>query len=154
MKQEQIFSAQNVDRAIEKALDALHLDRDAVSVEVIEMGRKGLFGIGASDAKIRVTYEVPDAPKPSEAPKAQPEKAQPVEKTEAPRPARPAREQDGTPRLVKAAPHDAAPAPARPEKPAREEEKPRLVRRANGEKPAGEPAPKAEAPAEEKKAEK
>lgn len=146
MKQEQIFSAQNVDRAIEKALDALHLDRDAVSVEVIEMGRKGLFGIGASDAKIRVTYEVPDAPKPSEAPKAQPEKAQPVEKTEAPRPARPAREQDGTPRLVKAAPHDAAPAPARPEKPAREEEKPRLVRRANGEKPAGEPAPKAEAP--------
>lgn len=146
MKKEQIFSAQNVDRAIEKALDALHLDRDAVSVEVIEMGRKGFLGIGASDAKIRVTYEVPDAPKPSEAPKAQPEKAQPVEKAEAPRPARPAREQDGTPRLVKAAPHDAAPAPARPEKPAREEEKPRLVRRANGEKPAGEPAPKAEAP--------
>ena len=146
MKQEQIFSAQNVDRAIEKALDALHLDRDAVSVEVIEMGRKGFLGIGASDAKIRVTYEVPDAPKPSEAPKAQPEKAQPVEKAEAPRPARPAREQDGTPRLVKAAPHDAAPAPARPEKPAREEEKPRLARRANGEKPAGEPAPKAEAP--------
>ena len=114
MKQEQIFSAQNVDRAIEKALDALHLDRDAVSVEVIEMGRKGFLGIGASDAKIRVTYEVPDAPKPPEAPKAQPEKAQPVEKAEAPRPARPAREQDGTPRLVKAVPHDAAPAPARP----------------------------------------
>ena len=146
MKQEQIFSAQNVDRAIEKALDALHLDRDAVSVEVIEMGRKGFLGIGASDAKIRVTYEVPDAPKPPEAPKAQPEKAQPVEKAEAPRPARPAREQDGTPRLVKAAPHDAQPAPVRPEKPARTEEKPRLVRRANGEKPAGEPAPKAAQP--------
>lgn len=56
MQKEQIFSAATVDRAIEKALTELHMDRDAVSVEVIEMGRKGFLGIGASDAKIRVTY--------------------------------------------------------------------------------------------------
>ena len=65
MQKEQIFSAATVDRAIEKALTELHMDRDAVSVEVIEMGRKGFLGIGASDAKIRVTYEVPDEVKPA-----------------------------------------------------------------------------------------
>ena len=68
MQKEQIFSAATVDRAIEKALTELHMDRDAVSVEVIEMGRKGFLGIGASDAKIRVTYEVPDEVKPAEKP--------------------------------------------------------------------------------------
>ena len=95
MQKEQIFSASTVDRAIEKALAELHMDRDAVSVEVVEMGRKGFLGIGASDAKIRVTYEVPDAPKPAPAPAAP--------KAEAPKTA-PARPQDDTPRLVKAAP--------------------------------------------------
>ena len=55
MQKEQIFCAQTVDRAIEKALESLHLERDAISVEVVDMGRKGFLGIGASDAKIRVT---------------------------------------------------------------------------------------------------
>lgn len=60
MRKEQIFSAATVDRAIEKALETLHMDRDAVSVEVVDMGRRGFLGIGASDAKIRVAYEAPD----------------------------------------------------------------------------------------------
>ena len=129
MQKEQIFSASTVDRAIEKALAELHMDRDAVSVEVVEMGRKGFLGIGASDAKIRVTYEVPDAPKPAPAPAAP--------KAEAPKTA-PARPQDDTPRLVKAAPkteNKEPAAPARPVAAPKDDQTPRLVRAATGEKP-------------------
>ena len=129
MQKEQIFSASTVDRAIEKALAELHMDRDAVSVEVVEMGRKGFLGIGASDAKIRVTYEVPDAPKPAPAPAAP--------KTDAPKTA-PARPQDDTPRLVKAAPkteNKEPSAPARPAPALKDDQTPRLVRAATGEKP-------------------
>lgn len=129
MQKEQIFSASTVDRAIEKALAELHMDRDAVSVEVVEMGRKGFLGIGASDAKIRVTYEVPDAPKPAPAPAAP--------KAEAPKTA-PARPQDDTPRLVKAAPkteNKEPSAPARPAPAPKDDQTPRLVRAATGEKP-------------------
>ena len=42
--------------AIEKALLQLNLDRDDVSVEILERARTGFLGIGASPAKIRVTY--------------------------------------------------------------------------------------------------
>lgn len=132
MQKEQIFSAATVDRAIEKALEELHMDRDAVSVEVIEMGRKGFLGIGASDAKIRVTYEVPDAEKPEKAEKAEKSHAQSESK---PRPA--AKPQDDTPRLVKAAPQSAEnkkPVQRPAQRPVQDEEKPRLVRRASGEK--------------------
>ena len=129
MQKEQIFSASTVDRAIEKALAELHMDRDAVSVEVVEMGRKGFLGIGASDAKIRVTYEAPDAPKPASAPAAP--------KAEAPKSA-PVRPQDDTPRLVKAAPkteNKEQLAPVRPAVAPKDDQTPRLVRAASGEKP-------------------
>ena len=42
--------------AIEKALLQLNLDRDDVSVEILERARTGFLGIGASPAKVRVTY--------------------------------------------------------------------------------------------------
>ena len=48
------------DDAIKKALDTLGLDRDDVSVEVLENGKKGFLGFGSIDAKVRITYEVPD----------------------------------------------------------------------------------------------
>ena len=112
MQKEQIFSAATVDRAIEKALTELHMDRDAVSVEVIEMGRKGFLGIGASDAKIRVTYEVPDEVKPAEKPAAKVEE-KPAPKAEVKTEAKLRPAQDDTPRLVKAAPpKDAVEQPA------------------------------------------
>ena len=50
------------DIAIEKALDLLKMDRDDVSVEVLDNGKKGFLGFGATEAKVRVTYEVPDEP--------------------------------------------------------------------------------------------
>ena len=149
MQKEQIFSAATVDRAIEKALTELHMDRDAVSVEVIEMGRKGFLGIGASDAKIRVTYEVPDEVKPAEKPAAKVEE-KPAPKAEVKTEAKPRPAQDDTPRLVKAAPQSAEnkkPVQRPAARPARDEEKPRLVRRASGEK-AEQPAAK---PTENKK---
>ncbi len=46
---------------------ALGLDRDSVSVEILERARSGFFGIGGSPAKVKVTYEVPDeAPAPQQ----------------------------------------------------------------------------------------
>lgn len=46
--------------AISAALFQLGLDRDDVSVEVIERAKSGFLGFGSSPAKVRVSYEVPD----------------------------------------------------------------------------------------------
>ena len=63
------------DIAIQKALDFLQMDRDDVSVEVLDNGKKGFLGFGSTDAKVRVTYEVPDEPAEKPAPKAEPKAA-------------------------------------------------------------------------------
>ena len=59
------------EEAIRKGLEQLGLERDDVSVEILERARSGFLGIGSSPAKVRVTYEldVAEEPKP-EAPKA------------------------------------------------------------------------------------
>ena len=55
------------DAAVQNALAQLGLDRDSVSVEILERARSGFFGIGGSPAKVKVTYEVPDeAPAPQQ----------------------------------------------------------------------------------------
>ena len=43
--------------AIEKALSQLGLERDDVSVEILERAKSGFLGIGSSPAKVRVTYD-------------------------------------------------------------------------------------------------
>ena len=53
-------SGRNEDEAIAAALAELGLDRDDVSVEIIERAKPGFLGIGASPAVIRVSYEVED----------------------------------------------------------------------------------------------
>ena len=79
--------------AIEKALAQLGLDRDDVSVEILERAKSGFLGFGASPAKVRVTYEeveeTPAAPVVEEV-KAEPVKeevkaAPKAEKTERPK---------------------------------------------------------------------
>ena len=55
-------TGENRDAAIAAALKQLGLDRDDVSVEVLDNGKKGFLGIGATPARVRVTYEVPDEP--------------------------------------------------------------------------------------------
>ena len=62
--------------AIAAALFQLGLDRDDVSVEVIERAKSGFLGFGGNPAKVRVSYEVPDESGEAAAPAP---KAQPVE---------------------------------------------------------------------------
>ena len=90
-------SARTVDAAIEDALKELGMNRDDVSVEILDMGKTGFLGFGVSPARVRVSYETPDpAPEkpanPAPAPKAEkkpaPEKAEkkPAPKAEKPAP--------------------------------------------------------------------
>ena len=71
------------EEAIRKGLEQLGLERDDVSVEILERARSGFLGIGSSPAKVRVTYEldVAEEPKP-EAPKAKPAEKKPEPKAE------------------------------------------------------------------------
>ena len=93
-------TGKTLDLAIQAGLDMLQMDRDSVSVEVLEQPRSGFFGIGATPAKVKLTYEVPDpipekkpepkaeAPKPQpklDSPKAKPQ-PKPQPKAEAPKP--------------------------------------------------------------------
>ena len=92
-----ITTGKTIDEAIEAALTQLGLDRDNVSVQVLAQAKSGFLGIGATPAKVEVTYEAPD-PEPKVAlssasrskPKAKPavqevKKEEP--KVEAPKPA-------------------------------------------------------------------
>ena len=51
-------SAKTVDEAVKLALAELGLDRDNVEIEVIEEGSRGLFGLGAKDAIVKVTPNI------------------------------------------------------------------------------------------------
>ncbi len=53
-------TGRNEEEAIAAALSQLGLDRDDVSVEILERAKSGFLGIGSSPAKVRVTYEAPD----------------------------------------------------------------------------------------------
>ena len=44
------------DEAISKALAQLHLERDDVSVEILERAKSGFLGLGSCPAKVRVFY--------------------------------------------------------------------------------------------------
>ena len=96
-----VTTGKTIDLAIEAALTQLGLDRDSVSVQVLQQAKPGFLGLGAQPAKVEVTYEAPDpAPKVAlssasrskpkakkpEAPKAEAPKAEP--KKEAPKPAK------------------------------------------------------------------
>ena len=85
-----VTKGKTIELAISAALEQLKLDRDSVSVEVLKNAKTGFLGIGACDAEIKVTYEVPDvvekpAPALSSASRSKPKKPkQPVE-AEAPK---------------------------------------------------------------------
>ena len=94
-----VTTGKTIDLAIEAALAQLNLDRDSVSVQVLQQAKAGFLGFGAQPAKVQVTYEAPDpvpeAPKvalssasrskpkaPAKKPEPKPEEAKP----EAPKP--------------------------------------------------------------------
>ena len=76
-------TGKNEDEAITKGLAQLGLDRDDVSLEILERGRTGFLGIGSVPAKVKLTYEAPDEPKPAPVPEPPVEEKKP----EPPKPA-------------------------------------------------------------------
>ena len=51
-------SAKTVQAAVELALQELGLSEDQVTVEILEEGSRGLFGLGSKDAVVRVTAKL------------------------------------------------------------------------------------------------
>lgn len=96
------------DEAIRKALEQLHMDRDDVSVEILERAKSGFLGIGSSPARVRVTYgqEEPEAP----AAPVQPEKK--PEPRPQPKPEQPKTRKPEPPKAPVKAPEPPAQAPA------------------------------------------
>ena len=83
-------SGKTEEAAIAAALEELGLDRDDVSVEIVERAKSGFLGIGASPAVVRVQSEAPDeeletvAEAAAESPAAAPVEAQPAAAPAAP----------------------------------------------------------------------
>ncbi len=86
-----VTTGKTIDLAIEAALTQLGLDRDSVSVTVLQQAKAGFLGFGAQPAKVQVSYEAPDpvpeAPKValSSASRSKPKAAAPVKKPEQPK---------------------------------------------------------------------
>ena len=138
-----VSTGKTIDLAVEAALNQLGLDRDSVSVMVLQQAKSGFLGFGAQPAKVQLSYEVPDPveekvpEKPKSAlgsasrskPKATalPDTAKPqppkpeAPKAEAPKPAVPAAE---PPRQDK----PAAPKPPRAPRPERKFDAPKAPR--------------------------
>ncbi len=135
-------TGKTIDLAIEAALQQLNMDRDSVSVEVLENPKSGFLGFGACPAKVKVTYEAPDeeakpAPALSSASRSKPKKQEPKQE---PKPLQPI-----NPKPVNAeAPKQEAPKAEQP----KAERRPEQPRKQKEKKPA---APKAEAPKAEPK---
>ena len=93
------------EEAINKALAQLGMDRDDVSVEILERAKSGFLGLGSSPARVRVSYgpEEEETPAPvAEAPKAEVKKA--PEKAPEKRPERKPEKKAEKPASVKPAP--------------------------------------------------
>ena len=126
------------DEAIQSALAQLKMDRDDVSVEILERTKAGFLGIGSAPARVRVSYDDGKA-----------EEVKPVEKPAAPKP-----EKKVEPSAPKAVPMYAPevlqkkesrasdrPRSERGDRPAREDRRERAPRAERAERPA--PQPKA-----------
>ena len=149
-----VSTGKTIDLAVEAALNQLGLDRDSVSVMVLQQAKSGFLGFGAQPAKVQLSYEVPDPveekvpEKPKSAlgsasrskPKATalPDTAKPqppkpeAPKAEAPKPVAPAAE---PPRQDK----PAAPKPPRAPRPERKFDAPKAPREPRPERKVGPP---------------
>ncbi len=160
MEKTLVASGKTIDLAIESALAQLGLDRDSVSVQVLQQAKSGFLGFGAQPAKVQVTYEAPDEapeapkvalssasrkPKPAPAPKAAPEAPKTEVKPEAPK-AAPAAEapKSETPKTEEAKTEPAKdPRPERADRPARGPKPPRAPRNDYAKEPREPREPKA-----------
>ena len=100
------------EEAIQNALRQLGLDRDDVSVEILERAKSGFLGLGSCPAKVRVSYgpeeeEEPAAPAEAEARQEEPK---PVKAEKKPRQERKAAEKPAAPaEAPEAAPEEKQP---------------------------------------------
>ena len=119
MEKTLVASGKTIDLAIESALAQLGLDRDSVSVQVLQQAKSGFLGFGAQAAKVQVTYEAPD-----EAPEAPKVALSSASRKPKPVPAAPKAAAPEVPRAeAKPEPPKAAPAVEPPEAPKAEEAK-------------------------------
>ncbi len=117
------YIAATAEEAINKGLMSLNVTRDDVDIEVLDNGKKGIFGIGARQARIRMTIK-PDSLRAS------------IQKEEAEAQAAPAEEPKPVETPAPSMEKPAAPAQSKAEKPARSEKPARAEKPARSEKPA------------------
>lgn len=122
--------------AIQSALAQLKMDRDDVSVEILERAKAGFLGIGSAPARVRVSYDDGKA-----------EEVKPVEKPAAPKPEKkvePKSEPKAVPMYAPEVLQKKEPRAAKEERsgrPAREERRERAPRAERAERPAPQPKP-------------
>ena len=110
-------TGRTTDDAIAAALAELHLEREDVTVEVLQLPKTGFLGFGAAPAVVRVGYQVPDEPAhaPVKAPKAEQSEKQPA----------PAEKPQKTEKPQKADKPQKTEKPAKAEKPVKAEQPPK-----------------------------
>ena len=124
------------DEAIQSALAQLKMDRDDVSVEILERAKAGFLGIGSAPARVRVSYDDGKA-----------EEVKPAEKPAAPKPekkVKPASAPKAVPLYAPEVLQKKEPRAAKEERsgrPAREERRERAPRAERAERPAPQPKP-------------
>ena len=133
------YIAANAEDAIKKGLNELNVTRNEVDIEILDNGSRGIFGIGARQARVRLTIKA-DSLRAS------------IQKDEAPAPA-PAAAPAPAPVPEKAEAEPVLPAKPAKEAPVKEETQPKPVKKEA--KPAAPKAPRKESkPAESAPAEK
>ena len=124
------------DEAIQSALAQLKMDRDDVSVEILERAKAGFLGIGSAPARVRVSYDDGKA-----------EEVKPVDKPAAPKPEKkvePASAPKAVPMYAPEVLQKKEPRAAKEERsgrPAREERRERAKSAERAERPAPQPKP-------------
>ena len=124
------------DEAIQSALAQLKMDRDDVSVEILERAKAGFLGIGSAPARVRVSYDDGKA-----------EEVKPVEKPAAPKPEKkvePSAAPKAVPMYAPEVLQKKEPRAAKEERsgrPAREERRERAKSAERAERPAPQPKP-------------
>ena len=106
------------DEAIRKGLEQLGMDRDDVSVEILERAKSGFLGIGSNPARVRLTYGPEEAPVAEPAPVVRPVVQKPAEEKKVEKPSAP-KAADKPQRSENAQRGDRAPRPQRTDKPQR-----------------------------------
>ncbi len=147
MEKSIVATGKTIDAAIEAALNQLGLDRDSVTVQVLAQAKAGFLGFGKTDAKVQVTFEVPD-PKPEEVKKEAPKSALGSASRSKPKVTAPVKKEE--PAAPKAEPKKEAPKPEQKKEAPKQEKKetaPKAPKAPREPKPAAPKEPKVYAPA-------